>query len=183
MVRQTENGVDQDFAQEVLLQSGMDVSQCYQCGKCTAGCPVAEFMDCAPNQIVRLVQLGRRDEVLRSSTIWLCASCETCTARCPKELEITELMDSLRELSLREGKAHRRARPIIQFHRSFLSEIFSRGRVFDLGLVMRFKMRSRRFFQDVLLAPVMLLKSKLKLLPKAIEDRGAVRAIFREGDR
>jgi len=183
MVTQTETGVDQDFAQEILLQSGIDVGQCYQCGKCTAGCPVAEFMGHAPNQIVRLVQLGRREEVLGSSSIWLCASCETCTARCPKELEVAELMDALRGLSLREGKTHRKALPIIQFHRSFLSEIFSRGRVFDLGLVMRFKMRSRRFFQDVLLAPVMLLKNKLKLLPKGVEDRKAVQAVFSEDDR
>ena len=72
-----------DLRTFVESQSGQKVLDCYQCGKCSAGCPAAEFMDLTPRQVMRAVQLGQAELALRSSTIWLCASCQTCSARCP----------------------------------------------------------------------------------------------------
>jgi len=69
---------------EKLQAAGIDITRCYQCGKCTAGCPMAQSMDYSPRQIVRLLQLGLADDALRSRTIWMCASCETCATRCPR---------------------------------------------------------------------------------------------------
>ena len=99
---------DQPVAGNALLtavhaQSGVRVQDCYQCGKCTAGCPVAAFMDLMPRQVMRAVQLGQTDLVLRSSTIWLCASCETCSARCPMELDVAAVMDTLRHIARERG--------------------------------------------------------------------------------
>lgn len=86
--------------------SGEDVRACYQCGKCTAGCPLAAAMDLMPNQILRLIQVGDYEQALRSRTIWQCASCLTCAARCPKEVDPARVMEALRTLLLRRGAAH-----------------------------------------------------------------------------
>jgi len=82
--------------------SGQNVMACYQCGKCSAGCPMVELMDLLPNQVIRLVQLGQIDVVVSSRTIWLCASCFSCTTRCPKGVDLAKLMEALRLLLLRK---------------------------------------------------------------------------------
>lgn len=84
--------------------SGEVVARCYQCGKCSAGCPMAVDADVAPHQIIRLVQLGQSDEALASATIWLCAACRACSSRCPRGVDLTRLMESLRALVLRKGE-------------------------------------------------------------------------------
>jgi len=82
--------------------SGQNVSACYQCGKCSAGCPMVSLMDLLPNQIIRLIQLGQFNDVLNSKTIWLCASCFSCSARCPKGVDLAKVMEALRLLLLRK---------------------------------------------------------------------------------
>lgn len=88
-----------EFVNQVETISGQELLACNQCGKCSAGCPVAFSMDMLPNQVIRLVQLGI-EEVLQSQTIWTCASCLTCVARCPKGIDLPRLMEALRILSL-----------------------------------------------------------------------------------
>jgi len=96
--------VKSDFIKEVEELSGQKVLKCYQCGKCSSGCPMIEAMDLLPNQIIRLLQLGQKEEVLKSKAIWICASCFTCEARCPKGIDLSKLMEALRVLLLRKGK-------------------------------------------------------------------------------
>ena len=86
--------------------SGEDVRACYQCGKCTAGCPLASSMDLMPNQILRLIQVGEYEEALRARAIWSCASCLTCAARCPKDVDPARVMDALRTILMRRGITH-----------------------------------------------------------------------------
>lgn len=95
-----------DLIEQIKEISGQDVRACYQCGKCSAGCPVASAMDLMPNQILRLIQLGEHERALASRTVWVCASCNTCTARCPKSVDPARLMDALRTILTRQGVAH-----------------------------------------------------------------------------
>lgn len=90
------------LVQDIEEISGEDLLACNQCGKCSAGCPVAVVMDLLPSQVIRMAQLGM-EEVLESQTIWICASCLTCVSRCPKGVDLPRLMEALREISLRAG--------------------------------------------------------------------------------
>ncbi len=93
-----------EFVRKVALRSGQDLHKCYQCGKCSAGCPAAGSMDILPNQVIRLVQLGLENEALTAQTIWFCASCLTCAARCPQGVDVARVMESLREMAMdRDG--------------------------------------------------------------------------------
>ena len=84
------------FVAKVQELSGQNLLACYQCGKCSAGCPVVEQMDILPNQIIRLAQLGLQEDLLESRAIWVCASCMTCNVRCPKGINIAEVIEVLR---------------------------------------------------------------------------------------
>ena len=97
------NDIQNAIIQKIEDISGQKVLACYQCGKCSAGCPMVSKMDLLPNQIIRLIQLGQINDVINSKTIWLCASCFTCTARCPKGVDLAKLMEALRLLLLRKS--------------------------------------------------------------------------------
>ena len=155
------------LSQAVLAATDVDVARCYQCGKCTAGCPMAGYMDLMPHQVMRLVQLGDEssvEKVLSSATLWSCAGCLTCTQRCPQELDPAAVMDVLRERSYNENKVSPRQKRVLAFHRAFLKTIESTGRMSELALVRRYKMASLDFMSDVALVPAMLARGKLKFL-------------------
>ena len=80
--------------------SGQDLLACYQCGRCSAGCPSADLMEILPSQVIRLAQLGLIEEILRSQTVWYCAACLSCTARCPKGVDLARIMEALRRVLL-----------------------------------------------------------------------------------
>jgi heterodisulfide reductase subunit C len=100
-----EAGARNSLVERIREMTGENVLACYQCGKCSAGCPLASFMDILPNQVIRLVQLGVED-VLECKAIWLCASCFTCAARCPKGIDLCRVMEGLRRIQLRSGVQH-----------------------------------------------------------------------------
>lgn len=127
-------------------------------------------MDLLPNQVIRAVQVGLKEEVLRCHTIWVCASCETCSTRCPNGVDIAHLMDTLRQMALKE-KVPPAQPALAAFHAAFLDEIRARGRVHEMFLVLRHKLRTHRWFQDLALGWAMFRRGKLKLLPKGIKDR------------
>lgn len=95
-----------EFVRKVEEISGQNLLACYQCGKCSAGCPVVAEMDILPSQVIRLAQMGSDEEVLDSKTIWLCASCMTCMARCPKGVDLAKVMEALRLIRLRKNIDH-----------------------------------------------------------------------------
>ena len=161
----------------VEKHSGQKILRCYQCGKCAAGCPVAYAMDLTPRQIMRAVQLGLKDEIIHSRTIWLCVFCLTCSARCPQEIDIAGVMESLRILAIAE-KIKPAEKDIELFHRIFLDQVRSQARVHEMGLVARYNLRSGHLFSNVGLLPGMLSKGKLSILPPRVKGAGKVKELF-----
>jgi len=92
-----------DFVKKVEEISGQTLPSCYQCGKCSAGCPMSFAMDLLPNQIIHLVRLGLEEDIAKSKTIWLCASCLTCSVRCPRGVDLSRIMEALRLITLRKN--------------------------------------------------------------------------------
>lgn len=104
-IKLTNKRHQQEIIEDIEFLSGQNLYACYQCGKCTAGCPLAFSMDILPHQIVRLLQFDNVQPVFDSNTFWHCASCFTCTSRCPKGLDLARVMEALRTIFIREGKA------------------------------------------------------------------------------
>ncbi len=170
------------FRNEILNLCKEDVAKCIQCGKCSAGCPISPEMDLQPNQIIRLIQLNDRETVLRSATIWLCASCETCSVRCPEDIEIAKIMDILRKLSLEENILPGE-KDIVKFDQIFLDSVKKRGRVHELGLVMQYNLATGKPLKDIHLGPMMFLKGKLSLLGHRIKELENIKKIFQSSRR
>ena len=169
---------DATFLREVERRSSAPVSACFQCHKCSTGCPIGAEMDLLPSQVMRLIHLGADREVLESQAIWLCASCETCTTRCPMEIDIAAVMDTLRMMAVERKVALPDPRGQA-FNRSFLGSVRRHGRVYELGMLTAYKLRSRDFFADVDKAPKMLARGKLSFLPHPSGSAGEVKEVFK----
>ena len=166
---------------KVLQATGVNINECYQCGKCTAGCPLNQDMDYQPNQVLRMLQTdlpGYEDKILGSMSIWLCLACNQCYSRCPQSIALANVMDFLRQESLRQGKMNPKAKNILKFHESFLSSIQKYGRLHEMGLVMDYKMKTMNLLQDVTLAPSMMAKGKLHFFPHKIKNMKDIKNLF-----
>jgi heterodisulfide reductase subunit C2 len=140
-------------------------------------------MDFPPSVVMRMIQTEDPDEkekLLRSMSIWLCVSCEMCLQRCPMEIDIPTLMDYLRQKSMAAKKQNPKAKKIIAFHKAFLDSINTTGRLYEVGLVVDYKLRSGAFMQDVSVAPEMFMKGKLSLTPEMIRNRKKISDIFKK---
>ncbi len=157
--------INQELARCIQEELDQNVYLCYQCVKCTSGCPVADFFDWQPNQIMRAIQLGQEDIALAAETPWLCASCQTCTTRCPQGLDIAAIMEFL----TREARERGLESPIPQvdqFNQAFMREIRFFGRNFEPGLMAEMKLRNpRALFDDVELYAKMLRRRKVSFVP------------------
>ena len=165
--------------------SEQKISTCYQCQKCTNGCPMTFAMDINPHQVMHNIQLDSIDDVLNSDTIWVCASCETCTARCPNEIDIAHVMDTLRQLSMKMGvkRAHKQA-PL--FHQAFLANVKRLGRMHELSMAIDFTLRSeglKGLTRQAKLGLGMIRKGKMKLIPDRLSAGQEVKKIFHKSNK
>ncbi|MFC1965731.1 4Fe-4S dicluster domain-containing protein [Chloroflexota bacterium] len=164
--------------------SGQKISSCFQCEKCTNGCPITFAMDIMPHKLVHRLQYGQLDEVLHSDTIWICASCETCTTRCPNSIDIAHIMDTLRQLSHRRGiKASQYSVPI--FHSVFLSSIKRHGRVHETEMALTYSIKDAGWLGFLKLTGLgfsMFLRGKIKLRPSRIRSLGYIRSLFKKAE-
>jgi heterodisulfide reductase subunit C2 len=167
------------IAQDIREMTGVNVATCYQCGKCSAGCPMAADSQLRPHRIMRLAMQDRRAELLQDESIWYCLTCETCSARCPNSCDPARIIDAVRELAGAAGHVAQ-DRSIRAFHEAFLEQIRGNGRVHEMGFVLQYKLKTGRLFQDAENAPAMLFKGKLSARAEKIRDQESIRRIFRE---
>ena len=161
--------IDGNLAARIQEELGENVYLCYQCVKCTSGCPVAKYFDWQPNQIMRAVQLGQEDIALESKTPWLCASCLTCSTRCPQGLNITAIMEFLTREVLNRG-----LKPQVpetdQFNKAFMREVNIWGRSYEPGLMAELIMHNpKSAIDDFQLYLKFFQKGKVSLLPHPVK--------------
>lgn len=170
------------FIERVKAEAETDPRTCYQCGKCSAGCPISFTMDYQPRQIMRMVQLGLKEMALGSSAIWLCATCSTCTTRCPRGVKIAEVMDALRIMARREGYVSREPN-VVKFHDAFLGSIRDNGRCHELGMIKNYKFATGTWFKDIELGRKMFSAGKISLRAHKIQGAGAIRRMYEKVNR
>ncbi len=162
-------GPDGTGQEEILrgraaVVDGENPCLCYQCAKCSTGCPLSSEMDLLPHQIIHLLSLDMEERALKSKTIWLCASCYTCAVRCPNDIDITSVMDELRGKALSQGVPCPFPE-ILTFHKNFMRDLMRRGRVHELRMMGEYNLRTGHPFHDALLGLRMFLKGRLRPLP------------------
>ncbi len=165
--------------------SGTSLRDCYQCGKCSAGCPMADSMDVLPNRLVRWLKLGQSEKAIRAEAIWKCVSCMTCAARCPKSVDCAAVMDALRQVAFEQKAVPAARRRTVLFQKAFLDNICRNGRLRELELVAAFKLSAflgdgslRALMKDALLAPRLMRRDKLHFGGQRVKDRAVVGRIF-----
>jgi heterodisulfide reductase subunit C len=128
--------LDRRFNDEVAaLLGNLDLAYCFQCGVCSGSCPTVDRMEYGPRRIMHMVHLGLADQVLRSHDLWVCVSCFSCSARCPQDIEICEVMSVLRNLSIARGVAKDEE---AIFSRTFVDVLQRHGRLYEMEVLLRY---------------------------------------------
>jgi heterodisulfide reductase subunit C len=162
---------------EVKERSGTDLSLCYQCQACANGCPFVQAMDYRPNQVLRLLQFGMREEALKCKTIWVCVGCHTCSSQCPMDIDIAAIMDTLRLMAVEEGVPI--GKPNIRgFHQEVLRSLEKYGRAHKLGIMLGYKRQTGHWLKDLDVGLKMLAKRKLELYPSRVKAIGEIADLF-----
>lgn len=156
--------LDAALAQEIRKRSGENVFLCYQCKKCASGCPNRDLMDSTPAQLMRYVQLGMIDEAMKQSTIWYCLSCQTCSTRCPQDIDIAHVVDTIRIIA-QEKKVKADTKNERLFNWIWMNIIKYMGRIYEVGLTGALNLFTGKPFKDMPLGMKMIKKGKLKLIP------------------
>lgn len=163
----------------VLEISGVDISCCLQCKKCTNGCPVTDMVDTPPSDIIRQLQLNTGDDILNSDLVWMCASCETCFSRCPMQIDMASVMDALRILAAKKIVPPK-VDKVNRLNKAFLKTVKMFGRTYDIGMIAAYKLKTRDLLQDTDKFPAMLGKRKIALFPNFGADKKYVKRIFKK---
>ncbi|MBI5440457.1 MAG: 4Fe-4S dicluster domain-containing protein [Deltaproteobacteria bacterium] len=148
------------FADRVEQSTHQNAFLCYQCQRCSSGCPMAEHFDLLPSEVMRGIQEGD-ESVAASRTVWLCASCQTCNTRCPQGLDLPAIIDHFRQQTIGRASVPAQAR----FFTAFLRNVKFFGRAYEAGLMAELNLRDRKPLRDFDLGLRMIRKGKIRLLP------------------
>lgn len=168
------NELASSFEDEVAAQvSNLDPAYCFQCGVCSGSCPTVDRMEYGPRRIMHMIRLGLADQVLRSRDIWLCVSCFSCASRCPQQVEISEVMSVLRNLSIAKGVAKDEE---ATFSQTFVNVLQRHGRMYELEVLLRYYASKPglagllALLKQAGLGIGMFRKGKISLRPERIEN-------------
>lgn len=173
------------FLETVNKMSGSDVLECYQCGKCVSTCPVSNFMDFPPREMMQMIKLELKDEALMANSTWFCLTCSACSGRCPREINIPAVMEAVRHMAIDESinPDSKRVKDIRKFHEIFLDMIKRYGRNYELRMMAEFNIRTRNLFKDMHLAPTALLKGKIPLGVKPLKSKKAIKKMYEMAEK
>jgi len=174
--------VEVSFMDEVCsIPGGEAIHSCIQCGMCTGSCPTANKWDYPPRKAIAMVRAGLREELLSSNSMWFCASCYTCTVRCPRDIKPADIMHALEILAIRSGLSTKRSRTPVMY-KCFVESAKGNGRVYELGMMLKLFTRTNPF-SALKMAPVglgLFLHKRLPLRPNRIKGVGELKAILNE---
>jgi heterodisulfide reductase subunit C len=172
------------FLDEIYsIPAGEKIKDCIQCGTCTGSCPVSFVMDHAPRKLWAMIRAGMRNEVLSSNTIWLCASCYSCTVRCPQEIRITDVMYALKQLSIKDKKfASDVTAP--EFAKSFVAIINRYGRNHEPELLTRYFLKTNPFgmLKNAMLGLKLIQHGRFPFLPEWIKGIKQLQKIIKKAE-
>jgi heterodisulfide reductase subunit C len=172
---------DLGFLDEVMaIPGGEDVITCIQCGNCSGSCPTSRDMDYSPRQIFALTRAGYRDVVLGSKAIWLCCSCYSCTARCPKEIKITDILYKMKQLAMKYGYKNPETKKARTLAKEFTDTVRKYGRNHEMTLLRNYMLKTDPFgaVGQVPLGMRLFSKGRLSLFPKKNKGVKEVRKIL-----
>ncbi len=170
-----------EYREKLMERVEADVRECYQCGNCSAGCPAAFTFDYAPNQIMRMLQVGLVDKALDSSAVQLCVQCLTCTERCPRNIDIAGIIEDLKTVAVaqeREVPEH-----VTTFNQAFMKSIVRYGRLPEFYSMARFytgTMNPKMAMADMGLMKPMVSRGKMKFVPHKHEGSDEVARIYKK---
>ncbi len=159
------------------ISASPNVQLCFQCAKCSAGGPIGSAMDYLPHQLIKLLQLGMTQDVLNSSTIWLCAGCMTCAVRCPMEIDLPQIMHQHCEQAIAERRTAAEKR-VAAFCEAFLADVHRSGRVHELRQLLTYKIKSKDLMSDIGLGVKMVSAGRLALKADPVNGVDQVQAMF-----
>ncbi|MBO7729441.1 MAG: 4Fe-4S dicluster domain-containing protein [Lachnospiraceae bacterium] len=168
------------LADKIAKEADVKLHECYQCGKCSAGCPMANSFDLMPRQIVHYMHLGDMDEVLRSKTIWLCASCHTCVERCPHDIDIPTLIEKSRMEAQKRGICA--VRDVRLFNDIFTETIRYTGKSQEVILEGAYNVTSGHLMQDMVNVPLMLKKGIVRPEFNTVQDKQSIKKIMNKAE-
>jgi len=172
--------VKTSFIDEVCSVPGGDaIRSCIQCGICTGSCPTANNWDYPPRRAIAMVRAGFREDLLSSNSMWFCASCYTCTVRCPRDIKPADIMHALEVLAVRSGLSTKHSRTPVMYQ-CFVDSANGNGRVYELGMMIKLFLKTNPF-SAIKLAPVglgLFLHGRMPLRPTRIKGMKELKAIM-----
>ena len=162
---------------------GYKIKRCLQCGTCTGTCPVSYAMDITPRQLIAMFRAGQIEDILQSRTIWLCASCYSCTVRCPAGIKVTDTIYSLKRIAMKK-KIYPRRFPVYSLSQAFTNNIYKYGRNYELGLGLKYFAATSfvKLFSNAGFGLSMYRRGRLALLPKRLKRIRDIQAIIRKAN-
>jgi heterodisulfide reductase subunit C len=170
---------DPAFRDAILrTPAGEKIPTCMQCGICAGSCPVSQEMEFTPRQLVRMVQLGLKTEVLSSNTIWICTTCFSCSVRCPRGIHPAELMETLKPMAIAQGIHNKDSR----FDTVFSDVVIKNGRASEFLLISKYGLMEPGIIKQLPFGISLFMKGKLPLSGNKMEDTKELDAMFKLGE-